>query len=552
MKTKKVKRLVSMFMAAAMTAALLTGCSNETQKNTETAASAVETTDNGTTFVEGSPIEQNSLDPAQNADFGSYQILNQVCESVLNVDKDGNVTDGLASYERPDDLTYVFTFQKGILFSDGTELTAEDAVFSLQHTMDPASASSFAMAFAKVDSVEATDTYEMTIKLKEADNAFACRLAGYEALVFSKAAYEATPEGTFGTPEGSAGCVIGTGPYKIDEWKKGSETVLSLNENYHGEKPDIEKVKVMYFDDHSALLMALKAGQVDGAISPDSTMYEDIEKLENVDLLMASGPINQLIGMNTEYGPFSDVNVRKAVASLVDSDAFMESQYGDGNYNTAINMMVPLDNCAYGRDKIEVALGGTASYEYSLDKAKEYMAQSDYSDSFECKVMNWGDAAGANICLVLQNTLSQLGIKVEVVQQTPEDAVAACYGFTTDSEGHRVYDMYVFNWSTDVNEPIQFYEELCASTSCGVGGCNIACYANPEMDKCIDANKTAGTDEEKTDALIEANKIFMEDVPYIVVGYPKAAFALNKRFTYDNFSASWISNLYMADIKFAE
>lgn len=541
MKQAMVKKMIALLAASAMTAALFAG-----------AATAEASSDNGTTFVEGSPVEQSSLDPSKNGDFGSYQVLNQVCDSILSVDKDGNLQDGLASYEKKDDLTYVFTFQEGVLFSDGTELTAEDAVFSIQHTMDPATSSSFAATFAHVDSVEATGTYEMTIKLTEPDNGFVLRLAGYSGLVFSKAAYEATPEGTFGTPEGSAGCVIGTGPYKIDEWNKGVETVLSLNENYQGDKPDIEKIEVMYFDDKSALLMALKAGQVDGTISPDSTMYTDIEALDNVDLLMASGPVNQLIAFNCEYGPFSDVNVRKAVACMVDSDSYMSSQYGEGNYDPAINMMVPLSTCSYGADEIEASLSETASYGMDLAKAQEYMAASDYPDGFDCNVMNWGDAASKNICLVLQNMLQQIGINVEVVQQTSEDAVAASYGFTTDADGHRTYDMFVFNWSSDVNEPIQFYEELLDSASLGVGGCNIACYSSEELDGYITANKTASTDEEKTEALIAANKIFMEDVPYVVVGYPKMAFALNTRFTYDAFSASWISNLDFKDIKFAK
>lgn len=80
----------------------------------------------------------------------------------------------------------------------------------------------------------------------------------------------------------------------------------------------------------------------------------------------------------------------------------------------------------------------------------------------------------------------------------------------------------------------------------------MASYSNTEVDKLIEIAKTSTDDTKRAQALADMNEIVTEDVPYVVVGYMKGNMALNKRFTYDNYSVSWISNLHYAEFKIAK
>ncbi|MCD8231421.1 MAG: ABC transporter substrate-binding protein [Clostridiales bacterium] len=549
------KKILAMTLIAVCATALW-GCSNTDTGSDSTSAAAAseaetdETASDGTVkMTVGAVVEQTSLDPAQISDFGSYQVTAQICDQILGVDKDGNVVDGLVSCETEDYMTYTLKVKEGVLFSDGTELTAEDVAFSIEHLMDLETASSYAALFASVESVEATDTYEVTITLSQPDTAFEISLT--YCYVFSKAAYEEAGD-AFGSAEGG---VIGTGAYQLEAWDQGVSTTLVKNEYYDGiDNVDIDEVEVMYFSDTSSLLLALKSGQVDFWIEPDSGMNGDISALDNVTLNMVEDrtTATQLVCFNTETGPFSDVNVRKAVSAMLDTSVMMESQYGEGYYTEAANLLVSPGSYGYAEDGLAELAAETTGYEYDVEAAQEYLAQSDYPDGFSCNVMCWGDSASYNMCIAIQDALKALNIEVEVVQQTAEEAVAASYGFSTDENGYRTYDMFVCLWSSSYNEPLDFYEPLVATSSCGMGGCNIACYSNTAVDELLAAAKMEADESVKAEEVTEMCSLVMDDAPYLIVGYKNVTLALNNRFVYEDFSASWVSNLSYAEIELAE
>lgn len=551
-----MKKRLAAFLTAALTAFSLAGCSfnntsTATSGTTDAAASGTETVEHASDeMVVGSMVEPTSLDPAFNMSFGTYQIQNQVCDTVLSLDQDGNVVDGIAHMEQTDPTTYTYTFQQGILFSDGTELTADDAVFSIQHCMDPTVGGGTAYEFDNVDSVEATDKYVMTIKLKQPDSSWKQMLSGENGQVFSKAAYEAAGADKFGTPDG---LIIGSGAYKIDSWDLGVQTVLSKNENYRdADNVEISKVTILYFSDTSAELMALKSGQIDQIIAPDANMYADIDALDNVTRLKKDPKGGEYLAFNCQTGPFSDINVRKAVSAALDKNSLMQSQYGKDDSVEATSLYPPTTALSFGKDELSKAATETKEPEYDLDAAKKYLSESAYPDGFDCKIMSWGDMASANMCVAIQAMLKELGINVEVVQQTVDENIAAGYGFTLNDDGTRVYDMFLATWSTVANDSLKYYDALVTSKNIGTGGTNLASYQNDEVDSLIADIKAAADEEVMTQDLIKINDILTDDMPYCVIGYMDACIALNNRFTYDKFSSSWIGNLDYADIKIAK
>lgn len=554
----KKRRLLAV-ATAMLTAISMTGCSfnntasvtSGTDSTSESSSSTEATTEHAADeMIVGSMVEATSLDPAFNMSFGSYQVLNQVCDTVLSLDQDGNVVDGIAHMEQTDPTTYVYTFQEGILFSDGTELTAEDAAFSIQHVMDPSVGGGASYKFSNVDSVEATDKYVMTIKLKQPDSSWAGQLSGEMGHVFSKAAYEAVGPDKFGTPDG---LIIGSGAYKVDSWELGVQTVLSKNENYRDvDDVDINKVTILYFSDTSAELMALKSGQIDQIIAPDANMFKDIDALDNVDRITADPKGGEYLAFNCQTGPFSDINVRKAVSAALDKNSLMISQYGESDSVEATSLYPPTTALSFGKEELAKAAVETKEPEYDLDAAKKYLSESAYPDGFDCNIMSWGDMASANMCVAIQSMLKELNINVEVVQQTVDENIAAGYGFTLNEDGTRTYDMFLATWSTVANDSLNYYDALVTSKNIGQGGTNLASYSNAEVDSLVEAIKATTDEAEMTQNLIKVNEILTDDMPYCVIGYFKSSIALNKRFTYEKFSSSWIGNLDYADIKIAK
>ncbi|MDR2487755.1 MAG: ABC transporter substrate-binding protein, partial [Clostridiales Family XIII bacterium] len=192
-----------------------------------------------TTLKVGMATDITSLDYAFNYTYANFQALNSVNNYLLRFDKDGALQPELAtSWEAVDELTYVYQIRQDAKFSDGTPVTADDVVFSLNRVKDPALASDLLWAYKNVQSVEATGEWEVTVKLSTPDATWQYIPATPGGQVTSKAYFEAHKE-DFGTADG---LTLGSGPYKVDYWKTGSEVGLSRNEYYHGAQPAFEKV----------------------------------------------------------------------------------------------------------------------------------------------------------------------------------------------------------------------------------------------------------------------------------------------------------------------
>src|SRR5262245_19635266 len=141
---------------------------------------------------------------------GTGTVMSLVQEGLLAFGQDLSLQPAVAdSWDAPDAKTYVFHLRPGVTFSDGTPLTTDDVVFSMELNRDPKVASQMASFYTNVDTITATAEDEVTVTLKEADATFPYTAAHMAGFILQKAQYEATPEdpdapGTrpsFGTPD---------------------------------------------------------------------------------------------------------------------------------------------------------------------------------------------------------------------------------------------------------------------------------------------------------------------------------------------------------------
>ena len=170
-----------------------------------------------------------AIDPVYAYDFTANPVVNQITEGLLKFENGETIAPNLAErFENPDPLTYIYYLRQDVTFQDGSPMTIDDVIFSMERTRNPETASYVGWMYNSVDTIERTDDWTVTVKLKEPDALWQYVLATTAGHVISKAYYEANAE-TFGKPEGG---VLGTGPFKFVSWATGSEIVLEKYDGY--------------------------------------------------------------------------------------------------------------------------------------------------------------------------------------------------------------------------------------------------------------------------------------------------------------------------------
>ena len=160
-----------------------------------------------------------------------------------------------------DGLSYTVTLREGVTFHDGTPLTSKDVAFTYRTLLDPATTTTVASHFAMIKSVETPDERTVVFRLHYPYAAFPERVTlgivpehAFAGLPVDKAAFNQSP--------------IGTGPFKLAEWRRGDRLVLAANETYWGGAPAIKKVTFLFLGDDNARVARLSSGEIDGGILP--------------------------------------------------------------------------------------------------------------------------------------------------------------------------------------------------------------------------------------------------------------------------------------------
>ncbi len=479
------------------------------------------------------------LDPAYAYDNETSVVINQITEPLLTHNQDNSLKNCLAeSWEAKDPTTYVYTLRKDVKFSDGSPLTADDVVYSLQRHMNPDVASYMNWMFANVDSIQATGDLEVTVKLKQPDATWKYVLATSAGMIVKKTFAEEKGK-DFGS---STVGVVGTGPFMFDSWETGSKVVLKRNPEYWDKsaKSNVEKIVFSIVADDTTLLTALKSGQIDFCATFSNTLNPSIVELDNVSLHSAPSMGIHYITFNTAKEPFNDVNVRKAISYAIDLDSIHTNIIKDvGQKGGQLPMADSLFTIE--KDKWVSFANGLEPHIYNLDKAKEFMSKSSVPNGFKCELLvKKTDALRYDVALILQEMLKKLNIEIEVVPVTGDEFFSYQFG-NQMVNGKRTYDMMVATWGADYPDPAGNLDPLYASRNMSEGGSNSASYSNTEVDELLQKANVSLDDSERADLLIEACKLIVNDTPYYIYNYPKTFVITNNKYSFGdmNLYSTW-------------
>lgn len=451
----------------------------------------------GGTLNFGSLVEPPGLDPFHQAAEARIRFTVLMYQGLFYEGTDGEAAPLLATgFElSPDRLTYTVKLRPGVKFHTGQTMSAKDVAYSYNYIRDAKNGSPGAGDFASVKSVEIVD--DMTVRFTLAlPNASLPMTLGnkYGAVV---------PAGYFEAPDAKQKMnqtSVGTGPFKLGEFKPNSNLTLARNPDYWEKGvPYLDAVNVAFLPNPAGMLVGLTNKRLDLAIL---TRPQDIRQVERVAGLKTERwpSLNQkTIDLGLEYAPLADVRVRRAIALSVDKDEMMKASIG--SLGTTIGTMVAAMQERWGLPVAEMPYGKP-----DIEAAKKLLAEAGHPGGLDVTLTTiagyeWMEPAA----VTLREQLAKAGIRVAIQKV---DLAVWIKNFQSKQMG------FTFNdWAPQPDPNLLFYRHFHAAPE----GADFRNWKDAEASKLLDDGR-AESDPAKRRAIYAAFQKRMADtVPTIMM-----------------------------------
>ena len=493
----KRRKIVSLLLAAAMTAGVMSGCGG----NGETAGTAgtadtknAETAQNGakeegqSTIVMEITNDPSSLQPSTiNQQAFMEQRMNYY-ERLFEWDYNGEVSPLLVKdFEWIDELHLKITLYDNITTHSGKKLTTEDVKFSLEYAKDSAE---FARHTTNIDydNIEITDDYTMVIPILQQNVLFWNDITRID--IVSKADFEESKDQMITTP-------VGTGPYKVTGYTPGVEVVLEKNENYWNagqteiQQRNVDRIIYKFIPEEAQRTISLESGDVDFVYDPPLTELEGLMNNSDYDVLEVKTSSTPSLYFNSSEGSVcSNKSLRQAISCAIDNSAIVAAVY-KGFAHPACSVVTP-NNPEWSDD-----LENSNPYAFDQEKAKTCLAEAGYQPG-ELKLRLATDDVSTHKAAaeIIQTYLQQIGIEVEI-------SIFDAGSYNTLLTQKDTWDMQINEYTT--NGSILFFFGNQVNRNKNIRGF----WDDDEFQNVLDEALKDG-DNEKVSKLVS---IFMENIP---------------------------------------
>ncbi len=471
MNSKKIALLLAVLL---MFAVFAIGCGDEASTDT---------------LIVAQNSDADSLDPHATNDQASSRVIKQIYQSLLDQNEDMELIPGLAEeWEQVDELTFEFTLREGVLFHNGEELTASDVEFTLLRALESPDVGHIVGAIDP-DNFEIIDDYTIRISTLEPFAPILAHLAHPATSILNQAAVE-----EFGDDYGEN--PVGTGPFMLESWTRGSELNLERFEDFHGESARMERVRFRNIQEDGNRTIELETGEIHIAYD---ILPSDISRIEGNDELQLARDLNfstVYLGFNAEKEPFDDVRVRQAINYAIDVDSIINSvMEGSGEVATGpIGPMVWASN-----DDLE-------PYGHDLDRARELMEEAGYGDGFSTTIWTNDNQLRQDIAQIAQSQLAEIGIDIEI--EVLE------WGAYLENTAAGEHDMFILGWVTVTGDPDYGLYALFHSEQFGAAG-NRTFYSNDRVDELLAQGRRSADPDVREEAYLEVQEIVRDEAPWL-------------------------------------
>lgn len=488
----------------------------------------------------------STMDVAQTTDnyMVPMNVFDRLFEVEVQPDGSSKVVGSLCTdYTVSDDgLTYTFTLRDGVVFSNGSALTASDVQYTFERLLTAGGVNDdIPLEVSGGESLEkgeadtlagfrVIDDTHFTITLAAANAGFVAELTGPAVSIVDAETMKTAKN--FGI---DCGDTIGTGPYVITEWVPNDHYTLVYNEKYWGKKPSVTKLIVSIIPDASTQNLMFQNGELDmiDLESLDSSIVQSTYKTTYANKLITAPRVGlTYLAMNEKSPYLSDVNVRKAIQKAIDVGAIIDSVYsGDAVPEAGI---IPTGVWGHDNSLQRIAC--------DPEGAKALLKQAGYADGqvkFELAMDSSASSSTQLVYQIVQEQLKAVGITAGI--QSYDDSS------WLDLRKSGEMDAFIANWTMDYNDPANImYTFFGSPEKTALRSLN---YSDTDvMARVAAASSITDDDARRTEYQALEKTIVTDDAAWVPLFENTHLFALSDRVS--SFVPYWAgySNFYAKDV----
>lgn len=426
-----------------------------------------------------------------------------------------------------DGKTVTLNLSREATWQDGEPIDADDVLFTLQLAADPEAASPLGRGLVNLDPLrppEKVDSHTLRLHYREAGDPTAMLADVARCLVVPEHALRGVPAADLRGAEFSTHPVT-SGPFVLHRWEPGVEIELRRRAE-HPTCPLLDRVILRIMGEPNAREMAFTSGDVDMLIGPEISSVSRLRDTRpGTQVLRRGYRFLEFVAWNLQDPRFADVRVRRALAHAIDTEALIATllMSGEERYGRRATGSVSPELCGVVDGSIE-----PLAFDPAL--ARALLAEAGWTDGDGDGVVEnagvplsftlvhaSGDARRDQAVLILQQQLAEVGVRVQL---SPMDR-SALYQRLRE----RDYEAALSGWATGLHiDPGPYWH------SGDDAPFNITGYAEPDVDRLIEAGDAARSHEEAEPIWREMLAKIYEDQPYCFLYWADEVVLLDGRF----------------------
>ena len=460
-----------------------------------------------------------SLDPLYDAAFPEYTADSLMCESLLRQAPDGSIEPGLATVSNPSPTTMVFTLRPGVKFWDGHPVAPADVVYSLDRQLSPQLGGYNAADFSRVALITATGASQVTIKLKQPDYWLEGELASIPGIVIEKSFAEKQAK-NYGTPAGSIMC---TGAYMFKSWTPGVGLVAVRNPHYWNPSvhPLAGQITLKPVPDAASVTAGLLTGAIQGDYVVGLPTVGRLKDSSSVKVYQGPGWSSDLFAITSLKGVLGNLNVRRALSLALNRQAIINSVY-----QGAAQLPRWLSNpgtFGYGKAVFDAAYGSSPVLTQNIAEARKLVKQAGDTGKTITIGTSSQLAVIAGVTAAYQAAAQAIGLKVVLKSVSAQNYVT----FFTDPKVRAGIDGFPEVDYGDYADPAAMLAHVVLP-----GGIeNYDHFNDPDITALVERARTTASPGKRAALIAEAEKLTMQQLPFIPDVQPETVLVLRKDLT---------------------
>jgi peptide/nickel transport system substrate-binding protein len=414
-----IRRCAMAGLAFPVIAGIVSACESSSAPLKSNGSSSSASGKAGATIRAGTYAPKAAPNPLLVWDLGNIHMLNQVAEGLVLYDADLIPRPWLATSWSPnaDATVWTFKIRQGIKFNDGTPMTIDDVVYTLQTQSDPKTSANDLSLFAGIldpSGVVKVDEQTLAFHLQAPYGAFpaAVSSANYNLVI--------VPRGTDYTKW--ADTFVGTGPFMKTSFDLTSGANFVRNPHYWGQAALPAALEVTFYADEQPMAAALQSGSLD-CIS-DFSVSTSPQLLDgSYNIVRVRGNAHRALSMRNDMPPFTSKYVRQAVALTLDRPAIVSALfrgYGQLGNDSPFAASYPQTDQSIPRRERDLA------------RAKQLLAQGGVPGGFSADLVTEKFQEVAQLAQIIKASAAEIGIDINLTVET----VSQYYGQAVFGKSH--------------------------------------------------------------------------------------------------------------------